>query len=70
MKAQFVRETAHDFAEALRVNPSAARDVRELIAVLNLSYADFVSAEVPAANLQKITQYLTGLDSGQPNIGR
>jgi hypothetical protein len=60
MQAEFVRDTAHDFAEALRANPLAAADVQELMDVLKLSYADFVSAEVIEADLQQIDR--AGID--------
>jgi hypothetical protein len=43
MKPAFVKEIARDFAEALRANPLAMRDVQELLEALSLCHADFVS---------------------------
>jgi hypothetical protein len=54
MKPAFIKEMAHDFAEALRVNPLAGRDVQELLEALALTQADFISAEVPEADLREL----------------
>ena len=54
MKPAFVLEIAHDFAEALRANPLAVRDVQELLEALSLTHADFVSANVPEADLRAL----------------
>jgi hypothetical protein len=54
MRADFVQEIAHNFAEALRANPRATRDVQELLDSMALSYADFVSAQVPESDLTQL----------------
>jgi hypothetical protein len=54
MKPAFVKEIAHDFAEALRVNPLAGRDVQELLEALALTQADFISADVSEADLREL----------------
>jgi hypothetical protein len=54
MKSAFVKEIAHDFAEALRVNPLAGRDVQELLEALALTQADLISADVPEADLREL----------------
>ncbi len=54
MKPDFVKELAHDFAEALRANPRAARDVQELLEDLGLSHADLVSAAVAELDLLEL----------------
>ncbi len=51
MTADFVKELVHNFAEALRANPGAARDVQELLGDLGLTHADLVSADVPDVDL-------------------
>jgi hypothetical protein len=64
MKASFVQDIAHDFAEALRANPRAARDVQELMDTMALSYGDLVSAQVPEsdlAQLARLTSPMTGM---------
>jgi hypothetical protein len=60
MKPAFVKEIAHDFAEALRVNPLAVRDVQELLEALSLCHADFVSADVPEADLRALADISPG----------
>lgn len=54
MKPAFIKELAHDFAEALRVNPLAGRDVQELLEALALTQSDFISADVPEADLREL----------------
>jgi hypothetical protein len=65
MKSVFVRHTAHDFAEALRANPLAIRDVRELLAALDLTYDDLILANVPETDLQKL---VTALQNVKPKL--
>ncbi len=62
MKPAFVKEIAHDFAEALRANPLAVRDVQELLEALSLTHADFVSANVPEADLREFADIALGFE--------
>jgi hypothetical protein len=63
MKPDFVKEIARDFAEALRANPLAMRDVQELLEALSLCHADFVSADVPEADLRALADIAPGSKS-------
>jgi hypothetical protein len=58
MKPALVLEMARDFAEAIRANPRAVRDVQELLEALTLTHADFVSANVPEADLRELVAVL------------
>jgi hypothetical protein len=54
MKSALILEIARDFAEAIRANPRAVRDVQELLEALALTHADLVSADVPEADLREL----------------
>jgi hypothetical protein len=64
MKPALVLEMARDFAEAIRANPLAVRDVQELLEALALTHADLVAADVPEADLRELAVVLKSTRGG------
>jgi hypothetical protein len=70
MKPALVLEIARDFAEAIRANPYAVRDVQEILEALALTHADLVSADVPEADLRELVAALFKVDPTRPKLSR